>query len=124
MDVLTTDYIINSYESKLLNLELVRNSSYVKALHKLYDGIEINIRNLCTLNVTEESYGHLLNPLLLKLLPQDLVVEFYQKWNKDINCEVSEIKTFLRNAVERRKICQTVVNSSKGSKNEQNYHTG
>ena len=53
--------------SKLLNLETVRHSSYVKGLRKLYDEIEGNIRNLHALNVTEGSYGHLLNPLLRKL---------------------------------------------------------
>ncbi|GBM03663.1 hypothetical protein AVEN_134897-1 [Araneus ventricosus] len=103
------DFIINSYMSKLLNLEPVRNSSHVKSLRRLYDEIEVNIRNLRALNVTEGSYGHLLNPLLLKLLPQDLVLEFHRGRSKDKNCEVSEIMTFLRNEVESREISESVM---------------
>lgn len=113
------DYIINSYMTKLLNLEPVKNSSYVKGLRRLYDEIEVNIRNLRALNVTEGSYGHLLNPLLLKLLPQDLVLDFHRKRNRDANCEVSEILTFLRNEVESREICESVISSPKGFETKQ-----
>lgn len=122
-----SDFIINSYMSKLLNLEPVRNSSHVKGLRKLYDEIEVNIRNLRALNVTEGSYGHLLNPLLLKLLPQDLVLEFQRKRNKDANCEVKEIMEFLRNEVESREICESVMSSPKGNDTKhlsfQNYQS-
>ncbi|XP_042900642.1 uncharacterized protein [Parasteatoda tepidariorum] len=123
-----TDFIINSYMTKLLNLEPVRNSSYVKGLRKLYDEIEVNIRNLRALNVTEGSYGHLLNPLLLKLLPQELVLEFHRKRDKNKNCEVSEIMTFLRNEVESREICESVMSSPKNYESKrtpfQNYQSG
>ena len=95
-------------------------------MRKPYDEIEVNLRNLLSSNVTEGSYGYLLNSLLLKLLPQDLVLEFHRKRNKDVNFVVSEIMTFLTNEVEAREICETVVNSSKGSENKrnsiQNYH--
>ena len=84
--------------SKLLNLETVRNSSYVKGLRKLYDEIEGNIRNLHALNVTEGSYGHFVNPLLLNLL-QDLVLEFHRKQNKRFPKLM-----FLKNEVEAREI--------------------
>ena len=68
-----------------MNLNPVKNSSFVKLLHKLHDEMEVNIRNLRALNVFEGSYGHLLNPLILKLLLQDLVLESHQKRNKDVN---------------------------------------
>ena len=61
------DNVINSFISKLLNLEPVKNSSYIRELRKLCDEIEVNIRNLCTLNVTEVFYGHLLKSLISKL---------------------------------------------------------
>ncbi|XP_055944625.1 uncharacterized protein LOC129975587 [Argiope bruennichi] len=107
------DFIINSYMSRLLNLEPVRNSSHVKGLRRLYDDIEINIRNLKSLDVTEGSYGHLLNPLLLKLLPQDLVLDFHRKRSKDNNCEASEIMDFLRNEVESREIYDSILSELK-----------
>ncbi|GBL92837.1 hypothetical protein AVEN_51225-1, partial [Araneus ventricosus] len=116
-----TDFIINSYMSKLLNLEPVRNSSHVKSLRRLYDEIEVNIRNLSALNVTEGSYGHLLNPLLLKLLPQDLVLEFHRGRSKDKNCEVLEIMTFLRNEVESREICESVTSNPKSSETKRTF---
>ena len=82
----------------------VRTSEiFLISIPELYDEIEVNIRNLFVLNVTEESYGHLLNPLLLKV--------FHKIWFWN----------------EAREICEIVMNSSKGKENKrnsfQNYHS-
>lgn len=45
--------------NKFLNLESVKNRSNLKALQRLYDVCEINIRNLRNLGVISSSYGHL-----------------------------------------------------------------
>lgn len=57
--------------SKLLNLTPVKKSSDVHALRQLYDECEIQIRSLESLGVVSESYGSLLCPILLKMIPDD-----------------------------------------------------
>ncbi|GFS45902.1 integrase catalytic domain-containing protein [Trichonephila inaurata madagascariensis] len=65
--------------SKLLNLYPVKDSNNVIGLRKLYDICKIQIRSLETLNVTSGMYGHLLQPILLKLLLEDLLLDFNRK---------------------------------------------
>ena len=54
--------------NKILNLEPIKSENNIKALRKLHDSCEISIRNLNSLGVLSGSYGHLLLPILLKLL--------------------------------------------------------
>ena len=55
------------------------SSTNTKAFQQLLDELHICIRNLEALQVTSGSYGHLLIPILLKLIPEDLVLEFHMK---------------------------------------------
>ncbi|XP_054713000.1 uncharacterized protein LOC129222513 [Uloborus diversus] len=102
------DLIINSHMNKLLNLEPVRSSSNILGLRNLYDQLLINIRNLDSLNVASGSYGHLLNPIVLKLLPEDLTLEFHRKRASKENFEVTELIDFIKNEVECRETAKLI----------------
>ena len=73
------DYLISCFVNKLLEIEPVKSSSNIKALRNLYDESEISIRNLHSMGVASDNFGHLLIPILLKQLPHNLIVEFYRK---------------------------------------------
>ena len=71
------DLVVNACMNNLLKLNPVRNSSNLHALRKSYDTCKVNVRNLNILGVSSTSYGHLLIPMLLKVLPQVMVIEFH-----------------------------------------------
>ncbi|GFY57317.1 uncharacterized protein TNIN_467551 [Trichonephila inaurata madagascariensis] len=96
------DLIINSHMNKLLNLEPVRNSSNIRALRRLYDELEINIRSLESLNVVSGTYGQLLCPILLKLIPEDISLEYNRKRKSNSEFDVSELVNFIKTEVECR----------------------
>ncbi|GFS40993.1 integrase catalytic domain-containing protein [Trichonephila inaurata madagascariensis] len=73
------EIVVNAHMSKLLNLYPVKDSNNVIGLRKLYDICKIQTRSLESLNVTSGMYGHLLQPILLKLLPEDLALDFNRK---------------------------------------------
>ncbi|GFY57397.1 uncharacterized protein TNIN_158821 [Trichonephila inaurata madagascariensis] len=73
--------VVYAHMSKLLNLYPVKDSNNVIGLRKLYDIYKIQIRSLESLNVTSGMRGHLLQPIRLKLLPEDLVLDFNRKHN-------------------------------------------
>ncbi|GFV83477.1 uncharacterized protein TNCV_982401 [Trichonephila clavipes] len=73
------EIVVSVHMSKLLNLYPVKDSNKVIGLRKLYDICKIQIRSLESLNVTSGMYGHLLQPILLKLLPKDVVLDFNRK---------------------------------------------
>ncbi|GBM31429.1 hypothetical protein AVEN_39230-1 [Araneus ventricosus] len=66
------DTVISSHMNKLLSIEPIRNISNVKALRKLFDECEIQIRSLEALNVTSGSYGNLFCPIILRRIPEEL----------------------------------------------------
>ena len=56
----------------LMNIEPATSSRDLKALRKLHDVVESNVRSLSTLGVDSASYGSLLSSVLLNKLPPDL----------------------------------------------------
>ncbi|GFX96417.1 putative pao retrotransposon peptidase superfamily [Trichonephila clavipes] len=96
------DVIINSFMNKILNLESVKYSSNVRGLRKLYDQLDVSVRNLDSMNATSGSYGHLIKPVLLKLIPNDLVLEFHRQKKDGREIDVSELIRFLRKEIVSR----------------------
>ena len=60
------------YMDILMNIEPVTSSRDLKALRKLHDVVESNVRGLSALGVDSASYGSLLLSVLLNKLPPDL----------------------------------------------------
>ncbi|GFU62314.1 uncharacterized protein TNCV_4402341 [Trichonephila clavipes] len=109
--------VVNAHMSKLLNLYPVKDSNNVIGLRKLYDICKIQIRSLESLNVTSGMYGHLLQPILLKLLPEDLVLDFNRKQlgkKEESTFDVMELLQFPKIEIE----CRESANLLSGSKGE------
>ena len=64
--------IISRHMDTLLELESVTSSNNTKALRRLYDQLEFQVRSLKSLEVPLDSYGNLLSSLFMNRLPQDL----------------------------------------------------
>ncbi|KFM77508.1 hypothetical protein X975_18849, partial [Stegodyphus mimosarum] len=109
------DIIINCHINKILNLEPVKSSNNIRGLRNLYDKCEIHIRNLKSMGVTTGSYGHLLLPILLKLLPENMVLEFYKKKNTGNEYEINDLLEFIREDLRARE-ATLLVNNSSGNK--------
>lgn len=96
------DIVISAHMSKLLNLTPVRRSSDVAALRHLYDECEIQIRSLESLGVQSDTYGCLLCPVLLQLIPEDIALAYTRQQNSTNEWKVPELIQFLQNEVQRR----------------------
>ncbi|GFY51240.1 reverse transcriptase domain-containing protein [Trichonephila inaurata madagascariensis] len=99
------EIVVNAHMSILLNLYPVKDSNNVIGLRKLYDICKIQIRSLESLNVTFGMYGHLLQPILLKLLPEDLDLDFNRKQlgkKEGSTFDVMELLQFLKAEIECR----------------------
>ena len=111
------DLVISSHINKLLNLNPVKSSFNVKALRTLYDFCVINIRSLNSLGIESESYGSLLGiifkSIILKLLPNDLNLEFNKQRNSKQQYNTTELIDFIRLEVESRKASNLIMNLKK-----------
>jgi hypothetical protein len=88
--------------SKLLNLTPVKKSSDLNALRQLYDEWEIQIRSLESLGVVSETYGSLLCPILLQMIPEDIALDYSRQRGVDDEWKVAEIISFLQKEVQSR----------------------
>ncbi|GBM11079.1 hypothetical protein AVEN_206495-1 [Araneus ventricosus] len=80
------ELVINAHMAKLLNLLPVNDSNNIYGLRKLYDTVEVQIRSLESLKVTSGMFGHLLYPILIKLIPEDLALAFHRKRKRIFVC--------------------------------------
>ena len=64
--------LVFSYMDRFLQLPVVKNSNDVINLRKLYDKIEISVRNSDSLDVKKETYGNLLISVVNAALPEEL----------------------------------------------------
>ena len=96
------DILVSAHMSKLLNLSPVKRSSDVAALRHLYDECEIQIRSLESLGVHSDTYGCLLCPVLLQLIPEDLALAYTRRSDPSGEWKVLELIRFLQNEVESR----------------------
>lgn len=88
--------------SKLLNLTLVKKSSDVSALRQLYDECEIQIRSLESLAVVSDTYGGMLCPILLQMMPEDMALDYSRQRGEDDEWKVRDILRFLQKEVQSR----------------------
>ena len=115
--------IVSAHMESLLNLQAVSRERDIKALRKLYDNIESNVRSLKTLGVNFEQYGTLLIPIIMSKLPEEtrLVIT---KGIQGENWCLDVIMKILKIELEARETCGNLdVRSPGNSKLNQNFHT-
>ncbi|GFT50985.1 integrase catalytic domain-containing protein [Nephila pilipes] len=104
--------LINAHLGSLLSITPIKNTSDTNSLRKLYDRAETEIRNLESLGINSESYGNLLTPILLKVLPSDLTLEFCRK-NKSDNWDLKALLEFLGEEIQSCERAQSFHSSVK-----------
>ncbi|XP_042149557.1 uncharacterized protein LOC121837804 [Ixodes scapularis] len=68
--------LVDDHMMKLAERQPVRTSEDVRGLRRLHDDLQAHIRGLKSLGVNEDSYSTLLCPLVLRLIPEGLVLTF------------------------------------------------
>lgn len=96
------DIVVSAHMSKLLNLTPVKKSADIVALRQLYDECEIQIRSLESLGVYSDTYGCLLCPVLLQLIPEDIALAYTRKTDSSGEWDVLDRVRFLLNEVQSR----------------------
>ena len=96
--------IVNSHMEPLLNLQKVFSEKDVKALRKLYDHIEINVRSLKSLCIDFAQYGTLLIPMVMTKIPEEIRLQITKKIGKE-NWELDQVLAYLKIELEAQEAC-------------------
>ncbi|XP_064470203.1 uncharacterized protein LOC135384953 [Ornithodoros turicata] len=70
---------IEDHMSRLMSLQPVKTAQDTKGLRKLHDDISSHMRALKALGVAEESFASMLYSLMIRLVPQGIVINFNRK---------------------------------------------
>lgn len=105
--------VINAHRTKFLNLNPVKNTSDIQALRYLYDNCEIPILSLASMRVGSDIYGSLLCPILRKLIPEEMTLEFSRQVEKDHFWKVEELMSFIQKEVDSQEHTATMTKSAK-----------
>ena len=116
------DVIVNAHMTKLLNLKPVKRASDVVALRQLYDECEVQIRSLESLGVVSDAYGSLLCPVLLQLIPEEIVLQYSRESRTSDEWKVEEVFKFLQNEILSRERAMQLTRGNK-EKDSQSHQT-
>ena len=70
--------------NKLLELNVVVESSNTKDLRSLYDHVNAQVRSLQSIGLSASDYGPMLIPVLMSKLPQELKLLITRQFGKNI----------------------------------------
>ena len=115
------DIVVNMHMTKLLNLTPVKRASDVVALRELYDECEIQIRSLESLGVVSETYGSLLCPILLQLIPEEIALQYSRQRGASDEWQVMEVMEFLQNEILSRERTMQLTRGNK-ERDYQSHH--
>ena len=99
--------VIAAHMESLVNLPAVTSLSNVSQLRKMYDQVEVSIRNLKSLNMPPASYGALLIPVLNEKIPEELRVIISREF-KDNLWNLEDMIEVVKAELHARERCSTV----------------
>ncbi|XP_054713428.1 uncharacterized protein LOC129222889 [Uloborus diversus] len=114
-----TDLLISAHMNNIINMQPLRDSNDVRAFRRFYDNCTTQIRCLEALGLSSENYTSVLCPLLLKILPADLVLE-YSKLESNTHSNLTNLLDFLSKSLMSRERAMHImsVNINQISPNE------
>ena len=98
------DVVISSHMDRLLKLPQLNNSNDVRKLRVLYDSIEAHLRGQQALDVTSDSYGKLMVPILLSKLPEDIRL-IIARQKKEVIWSLDNLLEALKEEITARERC-------------------
>ncbi|GFV59402.1 uncharacterized protein TNCV_3847581 [Trichonephila clavipes] len=69
------EILIQAHRNEILSLLSLKNSNDLRSFRKFVDNCNVQLRSLNSLGVSTANYGKILCPMLLKLIPSDLVLD-------------------------------------------------
>ena len=99
--------VIASHMESLVNLPAVTSLSNVNQLRKMYDQVEVIVRNLKSLDMPPTSYGALLIPVLNEKIPEELRVIISRKF-QDAVWNLEDMIEYVKAEIQARERCSLV----------------
>ncbi|GFU51273.1 transposon Ty3-G Gag-Pol polyprotein [Trichonephila clavipes] len=97
-----SEILIQAHMNKILSLQPSKNSNDLRSFRKFVDNCNVHLRSLNSLGVPSANYGKILCPMLLKLIPSDLVLDYHKLQQKDSGSDIQQLLSFLTQSLTAR----------------------
>ncbi|GFW02917.1 pro-Pol polyprotein [Trichonephila clavipes] len=91
--------LIQAHMNKILSLQPLKISNDLRSFRKFVDNCNVQLRSLNSLSVSTANYGKILCPMLLKLIPSDLVLDYNKLQQKDSDSDIQKLLSFLKQSL-------------------------
>ena len=109
--------IVSAHMQALLKLQECP-SEKVSQLRYIYDKINVHVRGLESLGMSQESYGGLLIPIIMQRMPSEITIQVARKVKEDI-WPIKEILEIIRCEIEAREVGESVLASKQVNRQQQ-----
>ncbi|GFR03337.1 DUF1758 domain-containing protein [Trichonephila clavata] len=115
------DVLVQAHLRSFLNITPIKTSNDLNALRTMHDKIETQIRILESLSVDTKTYANLLTPIIIKLLPSDLALNFKRK-NVDEKLSLQALLDFFRKELLCKERAKLINPGRKNRQENLNYY--
>ncbi|GFQ95959.1 transposon Ty3-G Gag-Pol polyprotein [Trichonephila clavata] len=106
------EILIQPHMNKILSLQPLKNSNDLRSFRKFVDNCNVQLRSLNSLGVSSANYGKILCPMLLKLIPSDLLLDYNKLQQNGSGSDIQQLLSFLTQSLTAREQTYTMNKSS------------
>jgi len=99
-----TQVVINAHMESLVKLPVIKDLRDITEVRRMYDKIESCVRNLKSLDISPDSYGQLLIPLLNEKIPDELKIIISRKFGDQV-WKLEDMINYVKIELQAREIC-------------------
>ena len=97
--------LITSHTDQLLSISPITSTNDIEKIRKIYDKIETNVRNLCSLDINTSLYGRVLISNIMSKLPEDIKLQISLSMPISREWDLDELLAALLREIESREMC-------------------
>ena len=105
-----------------VKLPKIKSINQIADLRIMYDQLETTVRNLRTLDVSTETYGSFLVPLLTQKLPSDLTIIMSRQFKSEL-WELKDMLVMFKEELEAKERCAVSVDNTSRRDNVASFST-
>ncbi|GFQ85117.1 transposon Ty3-G Gag-Pol polyprotein [Trichonephila clavata] len=96
------EILIQAHMNKILSLQPLKNCNDLRSFRKFVDNCNVQLRSLNSLGISSTNYGKILCPMLLKLIPSDLLLDYNKLQQNGSGSDIQQLLSFLTQSLTAR----------------------
>ncbi|KAF8776764.1 hypothetical protein HNY73_013711 [Argiope bruennichi] len=109
----STEVLVQAHMNKILSLPPLKDSNDIRSFRQFVDNCNVQLRSLESLGISTSQYGSILCPIIMKLIPADLLLEYNKSEKQNSGSKIEELLSFITHALAAREKTQSINKTNK-----------